>query len=112
MRERRGGIEHEARHHAGFLYGIELPLHVNCGFGMEREHGCPRGRKRFDVVLGLDHHEVHVDRLVGQLAQRLDHVGAERDVGDKAPVHDVHVEPVGARFQHLLDLLPQTRQIS
>src|SRR6267143_62423 len=112
MRQRRAGVEHEARHHARLLDRIELPLHVNRGFGMEREHGCARRRKGFDVVLGLHHHQVHIDRLVGQLAQRLDHVGAERDVGDKAPVHHVHVEPVGAGFQHLLDLLLQARQIS
>src|SRR6267378_5213227 len=111
MRQRRAGIEHEARHHARLLDRIELPLHVNCGFGMEREHGCAGRRKGFDVVLGLHHHQVHIDRLVGQLAQRLDHVGAERDVGDKSPVHHVHVQPVGSRGQDLRDLFRQSRQI-
>src|SRR5262249_38850207 len=61
--------------------------------------------------LGLDDHEVHVHRFVGQLTQRLDHVRAERDVGNEAPVHDVHVQPVGAGLEHLLDLLFQAREI-
>src|SRR5258706_8796502 len=62
-------------------------------------------------MLRLHHHQVNVDRLVGQLAQRLDHVGAERDVGDEAPVHHIDMQPVGTRLQHLRDLLREPREV-
>src|SRR5438876_182733 len=53
-----------------------------------------------------------VDRPVGELAQRLDHVRAEREVGDEAPVHHVHVQPVGAPpGQDLLHLRGEPGQV-
>src|SRR5438093_5203205 len=84
---------------------------MNGSLGMKREYRGAGGGERFDVVLRFHDHEVHVDRLVRQLAQRLDHVGAERDVGDKSAVHHVHMQPVGSGGQDLRDLLRQARQI-
>src|SRR5258705_1410545 len=111
VRERRPGVQRQAGHHALLFYRIELALDMDRRFRVEREHGGPSGSERFDVVLRLDHHQVNVDRLVRELAQRLDHVGPERDVRYEPPIHDVHVQPVGARLQDLLDLLRQPREI-
>src|SRR5579859_1155356 len=109
--ERRRGIEREPGQHAALLHGVELALHVNRGFGMKREHRPAGGSERVDVMLGLYDHQVHVDRPVGQFPERLDHVGPERDVRDEAAVHDVHVQPIGAGFQDLRDLILQPCQI-
>src|SRR6266568_1629046 len=54
---------------------------------------------------------MRVDRLVGKLAQRLDHVGAERDVRNKPPVHHVDMQPIGSRLQDLRHLVAQARQV-
>src|SRR5205807_2671789 len=59
----------------------------------------------------LDHHQMDVDRLVGQPAQRGHHGGAEGQVRDEAAVHHVHVQPVGAAVQHGADLLRQAGQV-
>src|SRR5690349_15286457 len=62
-------------------------------------------------MLRLHHHQVDVDRLVGQLAQRRDLVGAEGDVRDEAAVHHIDMKPVGTRVQHLGDLLREPREV-
>src|SRR6266550_3859497 len=111
MCERCGRIEGQAGHHPLLLDRIELALHMNRRFRVEREHGGPSRRERFDVVLRLDHHQVNVDRLVRQLAQRLDHVGPEGDVRDEPPIHNVHVQPVGACLQDLLHLFRKPGEI-
>src|SRR5204862_705177 len=93
------------------LYRIELALHVDRSFGVEGKHGCSRGGERVDVVLGLDHHQVHIDRFVGQLAERLDHIRAERDVRYEPSVHHIDVQPIRAGLENLSDLVLQSREI-
>src|SRR5207244_11081503 len=46
-----------------------------------------------------------------ELAQRLDHVGAEGQVGDEATVHHVHVQPVGAPRRDVLHLGGEPGQV-
>ena len=49
-----------------------------------------------EVTLGLDDHQMDVDRLCRRLAHRGDNDRADRDVGDKPPIHHVDMDPVGA----------------
>src|SRR3989475_828799 len=111
MGERCGRIQGRARHHPQLFYGVELALHVYRGLGMQSEHRRTRAGEGFDVVLPLDDHQVHVDRLAGELAQRLDHAGAERDVRNEAPVHHVDMQPIGSRLEDLGHLVRQARQV-
>src|SRR4029078_6482590 len=46
---------------------------------------------------GIGDDQVGVDGSGGGVAGRLDHRGAERQVGDEVVVHHVHVDPVAAR---------------
>src|SRR3989454_388738 len=111
MGERCGRIQGQARHHPQLFYGVELALHVYRGLGMQSEHRRTRAGEGFDVVLRLDDNQVPVARLVGELAQRLDHAGAERDVRDEAPVHHVDMQPTGSRLEDLGHLVRQARQV-
>ena len=50
-----------------------------------------------EVTLGLDDHQMDIDRLLRRLAHGLDDDRADRDVRHKAPVHDIDMDPVGSR---------------
>src|SRR5438093_6400963 len=78
---------------------------------MERKHRRAGRGERLDVALRLDYHQMHVDRPVGELPQRLDHVGAEGQVGHEPAVHHVHMQPVGAALQDLTHLLGEPGQV-
>ena len=54
-------------------------------------------RKIADVALRLKDHHMHVERLLGRPAHRFDHHRPDRDIWHEATVHDVNMDPVGAR---------------
>ena len=49
-----------------------------------------------EIMLGLDDHQMDIDRFRRRLAHRLDDDRADRDVRHKAPVHHIDMDPVGA----------------
>lgn len=64
-----------------------------------------------EIALGLDDHEVHVERLGRGAAHRLDHDRAIADVRNEPAVHDVDVNPVGTRGVHRANLLRQATEV-
>ena len=64
-----------------------------------------------EVALGLDDHEVHVQRLGGGAAHCLDHHRPDANVGNEAAVHDVDVNPVGTRGVDRANLLGQAAEV-
>jgi len=50
----------------------------------------------FQQALRLDDHQVNVEGLGSRPPHGLNHDRAEADVRDEAPIHDVHMDPVGA----------------
>ncbi len=54
---------------------------------------------------------MHVERLPGVRPQRPHRVGSDGDVGHEMPVHDVHVDPIGARFVDRAYLLAELGEI-
>ncbi len=71
----------------------------------------PRGRERRHEGIDRRDHQMHVEELGRMRAQRLHHVGAERDVRDEMPVHDVEMDPVRARGIDRGDLRAEAREI-
>ena len=72
-------------------------------------------RARADKVLRLDErvdaHEMYVQRQGGMAADRRDHIRAEGDLGDEAPVHHVAMDEVGAAAFQLFDRRPHLRKV-
>ena len=58
-------------------------------------------------LVGLHHHEVGLEVQVHQRPACRHHVGSEGEVGHEHPVHDVPVDPMGARLGNGLALLAQ-----
>ncbi len=51
----------------------------------------------FEVGVGRRDHEMHVEKLVGQRPDGLHDLRPDRQVRDEMPVHDIDVNPIGAR---------------
>ena len=67
--------------------------------------------ERGDERVGRGDHQVHVERQRGMRAQGRQNLGTEADVGHELPVHDVEMQPVGARFGHRRDFFAQSPEI-
>lgn len=69
------------------IVGLDMDCNVlRSGFG-----------EGIDVQMGVIEHQVGIEiEGVGMFAQVVHSLGAEREVGDEVPVHDVKVDPVEA----------------
>ena len=82
-------------------------MQVGTGFHLHRDDVCPGLGEFRHVFLGLHDHQVNVEGLGGYRAQGLDDQGANRDVGHKAPIHHIDMDPVGASFVHGAHILTE-----
>jgi hypothetical protein len=64
-----------------------------------------------EVALGLDDHQVHVERLCGRAAHRIHDGGTESDVRHGPAIHDVDMNPVGAGPIYGADFFTKPPQI-
>jgi hypothetical protein len=48
----------------------------------------------FEIRIARRDHQVHIEHFPGVGAQRLHHIGADRDVGHEVPVHDIDMNPI------------------
>uniref|UniRef100_A0A0N5A6Y4 Beta-galactosidase n=1 Tax=Parastrongyloides trichosuri TaxID=131310 RepID=A0A0N5A6Y4_PARTI len=66
----------------------------------------------FQPVVDGGDHQVHVERQGRVRAQGLHHVRADGQVGHEMAVHDIDVDPVGARRFKRADLLAQAGEVA
>lgn len=92
-----GGVEGEARLAACGANGAEGLSDVVFGFDVDGDHVGARSDEAREKMIGAGDHEVDVEEDIVGFVDGLDDGGAKRDVIDEMPVHDVEVEPVGAR---------------
>ena len=74
------------------------------GFHVDRDRigsGLEEARK---VMVRPFDHEMDVERKLSVLADRRDNGGPEGNVIDEMAIHDVEMEPIGARFFDAMDL--------
>ena len=65
----------------------------------------------FEIGIAGRDHQMHVERLLGERAQRLHHVRADGDVGHEMAVHHVDMDPVGAGGLDRADFLAQFGEV-
>ncbi len=79
--------------------------------GMKRDVAGARRREiRNDAVHRSDH-QMHVDRRLDVLAQRLAHHRTDREIGHVMIVHHVEMDAVGAGGEHGSHLLAESREV-
>merc|ERR1719163_1990927 len=107
------GVEHDTRLASEVLDLVDGAVEVDGGRAL-RVHGddvrASLGEVR-DAELGLDDHEVGVENLVGDGAERVDDEGTDGDVGDEATVHDIDVDPLRAGLIDSLDLFAEGGEV-
>ena len=116
-RLRRGTrIYRDAGHHAGVLYLLQHAVDMFRGLKMDRQQSRSRGEKHIKEILRRLDHDMHVKkRLRIPFAQRADERRSIREVRDKVPVHDIHMEPIGFALKlsdvtlHIEDISGQQR---
>ena len=101
--------------HAGLLAQrpdrLQRTVEVRAGFHVHGDDVGPRFGEGLKIGIARRDHEVHVEHLGGVRAQRLHHVGADRDVGYEMAVHDIDVDPVGAGLIDGAHLLAELGEI-
>ena len=68
-------------------------------------------REAVEVALGLDDHEMHIERELRQLPDRLDYLGAKGEVRDEPAIHHVDVNPVGAAGLEARDVVREMPEV-
>ena len=68
---------------------------VRDGFDVDGDPAGAGCRKRLHEVVGVRHHQVDVQRQLGEPAHRRAQARPERQVGHEVSVHDVEVQQVG-----------------
>jgi isopentenyldiphosphate isomerase len=91
---------------------LNRSVKVCAGLGVDRDDVGACARKRLNIFLGLDDHQVHIDRFFRGFAYRFHDQRANRDVGHETSVHDVHVNPIGAGLVDGLDFGRKAAKIS
>jgi hypothetical protein len=105
------GTDGETRLRAGAPDLVERAARVRHGLDVDREViGARIGISRDPVLRALDH-EMDVERQVGALPQVRDHFRSEGEVRNEVSVHNVDVDPVGARGLGLRDRLAEGTEI-
>ena len=101
--------------HAGALSEstnlLKRAVQVRAGLRVHRNDVGARLGKRLNILLGFDDHEVNVDHALRRSSDGFDHHGADCDVRHEATIHDIDVDPVGARLVDGLDFSLEAAKI-
>lgn len=106
------GVERDTRAFSESADLLQRPMQMRAGLRMDRDDVGASVRKRLNIFLRFDNHEVNVDRVFRRSSDGFDDRGANRDVRHKTAVHDIDVDPVGSRLVHGLDFSLQKAKIS
>jgi len=106
-----GRIEDDTGFGAFFPYESKGSLEVTWSFHVYADHVHPSVDKRFDKTVRILDHEMGVKGQVGAAAELSHNRGAESDVGDEMPIHDVKVDNVRPAPVHLGDFLAQAAKV-
>ena len=78
---------------------------------LHRDHVRARLGKRWNVRVGLLDHQVAVERQFRDRPNGLHHRRTERDVGDKVPVHHIHVDDGAAAALRRRNLIGKVGEV-
>ena len=115
--QRLGWVEGQAHLTAVRLDDLNASVNMRTGVGVKADEVRPCfGKRTRQVVHGL-HHQVninrnrHLGRGFGDGLDGLTDHGAKTQVGHIVVVHDIKVNPMGPRIDHVFDLFAQTGEV-
>jgi hypothetical protein len=107
----RGGIEGHPGLHALLTDGLKGAVEVHVRLHVDRQVRGPGPGEVRDVIGRALHHHVDVHRQPDLPFEAFQDGGPDREVGNEVPVHDVHMEPVGASLLGLPYLAQEVPEV-
>ena len=86
-------------------------VEIHSPFLMDQERIRAGVGKGLQVQVGIFNHQMNFERQAADGPKGLDHRWTNRDIGDEMAVHDVDMDPIGARLLGCGHLLSQPRKI-
>ena len=91
---------------------INYRRQVITSFGMNRQHVRAGGTELVDVFLRAHHHQVNVQRQIGELSQSCNDGNPISEIWNKNPVHYVQVQTCDASFFQTLNFAFKVSKIT
>ena len=105
-------IQHHTGFHAQRFQHLHAAVDMSASLVVEGDDVGSRVAEFLEIAVGLNNHEMHVERLKCFFLNGLHQRNAVRDVRHEHPVHDVAMEPIGLTFIHHVDILRKIKEIS
>ncbi len=98
LRQRGGRVQHDAGELAEIVDPRQGAVQMDrrAGLAMHQQMVGAGGGEILEIALGLDHHQMHIERPLRHPAHRRDDERADRQVRHEASIHHVDMDPVGA----------------
>src|SRR5262249_39148965 len=93
---RRAGIHSHAHLFPERADRLQGTMDMRPGLDVHRDTVRARFGESLQIRIARRNHQVHIERLSGVTADRLDDVGPYGNVWNKMTVHDIDMDPVGA----------------
>lgn len=90
---------------------LDRPVEVGRGFLVDDDRVGARAREALDKIFRRLHHQVSLEEKAGDRPQGFESDRPERDVWDKAAVHDVNLDAIDAGGFNGFHLLAEAREI-
>ena len=108
----RSWIDHHSRQTIMSLNQVQRAIQVPAGFLMHRNPIRARLSECGNEFVRIFDHQMAIERQFRNPAQRFDHRRTDSEIGDKMPVHNVHVHDTGAALAGGTHLLAKTGKVS
>ncbi len=109
--DRRAGIERDAGLLAERADRLQRAVHVRTGLDMHGDDVGAGFGEGIQIGIARRDHQMHVEALLADRADRLHHARADRDVGHEMAVHDIDMDPVGAGGLDATDFVTQFGEV-
>ncbi len=109
--QRRRGVQYQSRLASGVVDEADGAIDVLARLRVEADDVGPGAGEIGDDAIDRFDHEMHVDRVLGERADRLAHERPHRQVRHVMIVHHVEVDHVGARRQNRGHFIAEPREV-
>src|SRR5574344_606100 len=108
----RRGIQGDTSLHASIMYLLYSTMKMHTGFVMDIHHHGTQITNLLDELLGLDNHQMYIQRFITYLRHRFHHRKTERDIGYEHSIHHIEMQPVGITTIYHIHLTSKVAEIS
>ncbi|CRF28842.1 Uncharacterised protein [Mycobacterium tuberculosis] len=109
--KRSSRIQHDTGLYPVLLNQMQRPVKMNASLRMYRDQVRTCLGERRNVAVRLFNHQMHVERQPRLRPDGFHYRRADRNVRNKMPIHDIHMNPVRPSTFHIGNLLAEHRKV-